>query len=101
MYESRVGKRCDSILRGFNATDDAGELLAPGWYPDRQLQVLEGNRYAKYGNAECDECGGTVRLDDREDKVCTECGLVHGSDKLLLDERSAHNGRYNTTREGE
>jgi hypothetical protein len=70
--------------------------------------------YFYYEDMVCDECGGIVRFDENYERVCEDCGLVHGTIEVTdadvrgwqrsipLSENHRKNGpRFKINRDGE
>lgn len=47
-------------------------------YAEESEDATTGDIIREYKITQCDECGGVVRYDDYGDKVCEDCGLLHG-----------------------
>lgn len=47
-------------------------------YVEESEDATTGDIIREYKITQCDECGGIVRYDDYGDKVCEDCGLLHG-----------------------
>lgn len=47
-------------------------------YAEETEDKATGDIQREYKVVHCDECGGIVRYDDYGDKVCEDCGLLHG-----------------------
>ncbi len=48
------------------------------WKEVDGIHYYRNSTYFYYQDEFCDECGGKLRYDERRERVCEKCGLVHG-----------------------